>query len=482
MKKTLTFLSALMMIFAVSCTKGDNNPKNVNNQTNSASAKKNSDFKENEARYSEDGKPIITFGTLGGVPGLFNDDFKKPKNVEIEIVDYSKLVDESNYDLYTMDGYNNYWDEVYRKIDLEIISGNAPDILYTSADHMEKCINKGIMADLYPIMDEYDGLKREDFTDCALEGLTIDGELSAVMNSYRILTAFAKTKFIGKEYRDWTSADAMEFYASMANFNKDMSFCGDQSADALMNYMIKCSWRSCMDDSNNVCNFSGTFLDVLRFCKENPIIPDMDYNNINDPYSINQKENLKGINDTQLVFQLQINGFNSSLAGNTYIAMNEEDITFVGYPSENGNGTYIYPNSAIYGITSMCSNKEAAWDIICRLLNYNHELEKYESDDTLGISVLKKNIQEDYDRPEDYNNSINSHLYLDDNSTKYITQEYKDMLWDYIMSIPADPYNRESVENIVNEECQIFINGDQSAEQTADILNSRIGIYMSENE
>lgn len=453
MKKALLFLSAILIAAGVSCS-----PKSQSSPEVSLT----------KTKFTEDGKPIVVVGTFGDSDPLFRDQNNKPRDIEIEIVNYAKN---------TEDSYST-------SLDLAIISGNAPDLLLISPEDAERMNKVGALTDLYSLMDEQDELKRDDFLPCALEGMTVDGKLPAVMDGYKIATAAAKTKFVPKEYENWTAADAMEFYNK---FNDEMSFCDTMEELSLADYMLKVEGMNCIDRNSLKCDFGGAFTELLEFCRKNPVqvIPQIDFSmatqeQIDEYYA---DEECKGINDVQLVFPIRIDGFNSGFGQGTYGYFNKADITFVGYPSENGNGTYIRPVSSMFSICSQSGNKENAWKLLCLMLKHQPVLRKSMNDCTRGIPVLKEQLQRDYDRPDDYNNSINNKNILYNAVEKdggYITQEYKDMLYEYILRVPANPYTSESLRCIIDEEIDPVILDNRTAEQAAEILKSRIEIYLSE--
>lgn len=455
MKKFLSFISALLLISAVSCSEGKSESGEV------------MEIQVSEPEYTEDGKPVITIGSFGYIDPLFYDDFNKPTDVQIELVDFSEGL---TPDYSTKEKEKAYYDAEELALDLALISGNAPDILCLPANDMQKMINQGVMTDLYGIMDEYDGLKREDFTECSLEGLTVDGKLPAIMERYIIWTAFAKTKFVSREYENWTASEAMDFYNKMPEFGEDMVFCRAYDEKGLADYMLKTEGLDCIDLKNNTCNFGSTFIELLDFCKNNPI-----------KYSTYGTEDFLETDSNKLVNTLCISGLNSSLANKTYFYMNKDDITFVGYPSENGQGAYVEPSHYVmFGITEQCGNKEVAWDIVCRMMKHHKPLEKNEINDTIGVPTLKEEMQKDYDRSESYNNSINANIWTQNNEKEYLPAEVKEMLYEYILSVPANPYIPQSLEYIIDEECDPVIMGDRTAEDTAEILQNRISIYLSE--
>lgn len=438
MKKFLIFISALMLMSVTSCS----------------AQKESSKIQESSETTTENTKNVITVGSMNYYDPLFDDYLAMPKDIEVKIINYYDENDEFVFDR-------------------AVASGEIPDILCLHVDDMQKMINHGTMADLYVFMDEYDNLKRDDFTDMALNGLTVDGRLPAIMERYSIRTAFAKTKFVGSESRDWTAEKAMYFYNKTSELSEDMQFIRVYDDMGFADYMLKLEGMNCIDMMNNMCDFGGVFTDLLDFCKNNP----MQY----DTY-ISEPDDFPGLNDSELVFKLRINGFNSSLAQSTYFYMNKDDITFVGYPSENGQGAYVETMDYLFGITENCENKELAWDILCRMLKHHKSLGKNAHDDTIGLPVLKKEMQKDYDRSESYANSINSEMYVDWESDKkeYVPAEVKEKLYDYICSIPANPYIYLKLEYMIDEEIEPVILNDRTAENAAEILQSRVSIYLSE--
>lgn len=466
MKKALLFLSAILTAATVSC---------------SQKSQSSSEVSLTETKFTDDGKPVVVVGTFGYTDPLFNDSLNKPTDFEIEIVNYANGI-EADYS--TKETENAYYDTIMHELDMALLSGNAPDLLCMTPDDTERLNRLGALTDLYSLMDEHDEYKRDDFLPCALEGMTVDGKLPAVMDGYYIFTAAAKTKFIPKEYENWTAADAMEFYNK---FHDEMDFCDRTEESSLADYMLKIEGMNCIDRNNSKCDFSGAFTELLEFCKSNPVqvIPQLSVAQMTDEQwreYFADKES-KAINDVQLVFPIRIDGFTSGLGQFTYGYFNKEDITFVGYPSENGNGTYVYPASAMFSICSQSGNKENAWKLLCRMFKHQPVLEKSMHDGTRGVPILKKQLQSDYDRHPDYNQSINNGNILYNAVEKdggYITQEYKDMLYEYILSVPANPYVPESLRYIIDEEVDPVILDNRTAEQAAEILQSRLEIYLSE--
>ena len=60
------------------------------------------------------------------------------------------------------------------------------------------------------------------------------------------------------------------------------------------------------------------------------------------------------------------------------------------------------------------------------------------------------------------------------------TKADTDRIKSYIENIKESSYYDEKIYNIVNEEAQKYFSGDQTAEKTAEMIQSRASLYISE--
>ena len=440
------------------------------------SSEKESSVPLNEVQYADDGRQMLTVASFGKITPKFAAYTKFPLDFKVEVINYCP------------DGTT--YEEASRQLDMDMIQGKSPDILFAPPEKMYNYIRKGAMTDLFPLMDEYGGLTRDEFLPNVLEGLTVNGELPAVIDSFFLSTAVAKTKLVGDEYENWTAEQAMQFYNDLP---EGMDFI-DAADEELAEYMLQNIACECIDFENNTCDFSGSnFVDVLRFCAEHPVKErakfDFEHAPDTEITQYLEDDSTRGLRDEQLVFPFTIDGFNQGLAYQAYGNLNFEDFTIVGLPSNDGSGarTWRYRQTNPYGILKGCSDKESAWKLVSSYIKYRKPLEKNANDGTLGIPVIKTLFDNDYDRDEDYNNSINRELFVpvrgandNDNRRASLPQEMKDKLRDYIFSAKIDIYFPNELLDIVEEEYQPVLAGERTPEQAAEILDNRISIYLSE--
>ena len=460
MKKFFSLLAAASLLTcAVSCS----------------SERKDEEVPEQEPFVYEDRKTVLRVGNFGFHEKAFGDYLTFPKDIEIEDVNYCNN--------------NSGYDEALKQFNMDMICGEGPDIIFAGGDLMHDLIAKGTMTDMFALMDEYGGIQREDFLPNVLGGLTVDGKLPAVVDSITIYTAVVKSKYAGEDYADWTVRDLEELYSQMPE-NMDII---DAANEEVERFMLKNISRNCVDTANYTCDFNDPdFIEALRFCQQHPVdereIPDYQHMSDSAIADYSRDWETRGLRDAQFIFPVRINGFTSSLGNDVYAYLNREDVTFVGYPSKNGIGSvtsYNTGNAMPYGITESCANKEKAWEVVCSVLRYQDKLEKYMVDDTKGIPVLMSQFQNEYDRSDSYNNSINGEYILpsevwDDDKTFTLPQDIKDKLRDYIMDAKVDIYYPLVVDDIVYEEAEAVMAGERSPEDAAKIIQNRVSIYLSE--
>ena len=109
----------------------------------SCSGKAEKATQEHKPELSVNGKTIVRVGNFGFRCDAFSDTINFPKDIQLEEHNYSK--DAENID------------DAMHELDMDILQGNAPDIIFTSAEYMDRLIRKDAMADMFQLMDDYGG-------------------------------------------------------------------------------------------------------------------------------------------------------------------------------------------------------------------------------------------------------------------------------------------------------------------------------------
>ena len=170
-----------------------------------------------------------------------------------------------------------------------------------------------------------------------------------------------------------------------------------------------------------------------------------------------------------------------------YGLMYGEPITFIGYPSNGGTGSYINVSSAL-GINSKAKAKEGAWEFIRTFI-----LEDYQNgSEHWSLPVLRSALdarfeeamkQEYYEENgEQVKQAKTTWGYDDWEATIYAaTQEEVDAVKALIDSVDGVMGSNDEIRNIISEEAAAFFEGQKSAKDVADVIQSRVKIYVNEN-
>ena len=388
------------------------------------------------------------------------------KENHIKIIDYSKLVSEDD----------NMHSNALRQLQMDLITGTAPDIIVLNPSVMQPLVHKEVFADMYELMDSFGGVSREEFIPNALSGFEVNGKIPAIAANFDLHTAVAKTEFVGEDMENWTIDDLIRTYEELPDNMKLLHRepCSPQDVSDFVTNKLS---SKCVDFDNYTCNFNTPELTKAldfagRFGRENA---DMKYSTDVTAYSGDEFQNeLK--NNAALLSEIQLSSFDQSIAWNVVYDFGGEPVTFTGYPSEDGNGS-ISDCRWLYGISKDSPKKEAAWKFITYMLK-DKKYQYRANEEGRGLPVIKSFYDDYIAIPAEDNRSI---LYLPDwQEDTPITKEQAEQIRDYIFRTKIFPYYSFEINDIISEECAAVINGEKTGRECADILNSRIGIYLSE--
>jgi len=421
---------------------------------------------------------LLLAGTVscGGKSGENTSDTGKTELVVYQTADesaYSYLMNEKfgsiseRYDIKETNYFIDSGLDLERAItnmNTDILSGKVPDIIITSPSVMDSLRQKGYLADLTPFLESDTGASTGEFYPNVVESLRTDGEINALFTNYRLNTACAKSSFYGEELTDWSYKDAIAAYKSTP---EGSDFLGSLDA-TFSEYFLSLLGRESIDLENNTCDFSGPFREALQFVSEA------------------QKDGFEGYNDFDtfihdhaLVYYSPVDGFNGWVYNFFYQFEGTGALTFVGVPSVNGGGNYTNI-SAMVGIMSTSPRKEEAYEFISEMFSSDAQERIALSS---GIPVIRDSAHAvtsgyyKYKAGSIYQTSP-SHS---GQGTFSISQEQIDQFLSYLDNVTFEPYYDTMLDDIIKEEYTAVLNGEKSADECVDMLNSRIGLYLSEN-
>ena len=403
-------------------------------------------------------------------------------SVRTAVVNFNKNSDTTRINI--MDYSSLYGTEVdysagLTKLNTDIVSGNVPDILLLdNSMPVDSYISKGLFEDVLPYIEKDEELDINDLMPNVIEAFSKDGKMYSIVPSYCIQTLAAKTSDVGAE-RGWTVKEAQEILASKP---EGTQFLGMTPRDQILQYSMSMAGNEFIDWNTGQCHFNSEgFIELLEFVNTFPeVIDDSDYT---DEYWNNYESMWReGKVLTSLISIGDFRNFNYTEKG-TF----GEDITLIGFPTANGDGSVIIPNLRL-AMSAKSKNKEAAWEFLRIFLTDEYQDSENMWGLPLSINKLDEMAEAARTKPfyEDENGEkveyddtyyVSGMEIIIDPMTEQETEELKQELYSFTQVYSSN----EAILKIIQEEAAPYFSGQKKAKDVADIIQSRIQIYVNEN-
>lgn len=428
-------------------------------------------------------------------------------NLRSMIVEYNKTNDE--YRINVVD-YSEYaTDDDYNagvtKLTTEIISGSVPDIFLTSNLPIDKYAAKGVIADLNTFMDGGNGLSRDYFVPQVMSALEKDGKLYELPTSFSVQTAYALSS-IASQYDTWNVAavqDAMTQLQEGATVFSD----GWTKNTALSNCLSR-NLSAFVDWTTGKCEFdSEAFQQLLAFCNSFPAetsdgdgaIAYASSADIAVDDAMWESDATRITNGKQLMSTTGMYSFDSYI-WNVYAI--RDKITFTGYPTEDGSGSSFELQMPM-AISSVTKYPDAAWDFVCSIIKKMNTIDENnyyygfpisqaafdaEMTDimTEQYQLDEKGEQVDWDGDGEPDKAIRgSYETMENGETVYkdvyaLTQEDIDQILGVINSTRSVYDYDQEILDIITDEVSAYFAGDKDVQTTANMIQSRVNLYVQE--
>ncbi len=372
-----------------------------------------------------------------------------------------------------------------KQLQLDIAAGKTFDILcMSSSDRIVRNLGKtGALADMYEFMGKDGTVSKDDILPNVLEAGEMDGKLISVAPNFNVSALAVKKKFCDKE--NWTVDDLIETYN---NCPDGMSY-RKYNASKTSAFMELVMSSGVIDYDNAKCSFdSDECKKMLEFCNDLEFAEEPDYETATDEemnnYYAEQENAIR--NDKALITDLNISNMRE-YARMKYGEFNE-DMCVVGYPTSDGSGVKLSTTNG-FSIMENSANKEAAWSFINEFFTEEYQTSDQNSYTLPALkSVFEKKLDETMEDPyyldaDGKKQTYKDSYYTGDESIEIpnLSKEERDELEKLILSAKGDGYvYDEDIYNIAQEEADAYFNGERSAEETLDLIQSRCSILLSE--
>lgn len=378
-----------------------------------------------------------------------------PYGMEKAILAWNQSHPECKVEVKNYSAYNSGADS--RTADYQLIadigSGHCPD-LYNLSDSgsaldAHQLNRRGLLENLYPYIDNDSSIARSDFMRGPLSALEIDGALPQIAPGFLLLTTIAAAKDVGN-MSEWTYQNFDQLVESSDYYHSifDMGY----SRDQWLSIMIAASGEKLVDWTAAKCYFdSDYFAQLLNLSSIRPIESMFLGGSIGD--IIEESHSI-------LYMVTLDNLWQAAIADDAYGAGN---YVYVGIPEI---GSVIAPEINI-GMSAQSQNKEQCWQFIREFL-------VRESPYVTGIPLRRDGAEqqiidelkemEEYSLEHPGRKQAMEYL-LDEIEKSDVLYQYDPQLW-----------------NIVQSETNGFFNGQNSAQQTAQAIQSKANLYLAEQK
>ncbi len=398
---------------------------------------------------------------------------KTNEEYKIIVNDYSKFDDVSSMDYASTS-------QGAAQFNTDIVSGNVPDIVILSGDMFpENYISKGIFEDMAPYLEKDPELSGKEYLTNIFEAVNPWGGLYVLSPSFTLAAMLGKEEYIG----DGIDLTQLIRLADQKGIEYKNIFTFELRNAILYNAMML-NGSEFIDLSSGKCRFdSDDFINLLEFTNKLPA-----------DYSEETEEDYGAYesyyrDDRALLAMSYLYSFDSYKEA--IQATFGTDVSVTGFPSAAKSTAAVYPELRIC-MSATSSEKEGAWQFIRSFLTdeYQETICSSEMSTAFPVSVTalegmaKASTEQQYytdefglEQPE------NPLVTVDGVDVELVPLKKKEAqkLVDVLKSADHTAYTNYEVMDIVIEEAESYWNGEKSSREVADIIQSRISIFINEN-
>jgi|GEM_PF-5263274 len=358
------------------------------------------------------------------------------------------------------------------RLNLDITSENAPDIFEITylprPIPFKSYFDKGLVLDLYPLLDADPTLSRDSFLDGVLRNLEIDGQLASIASGFSVYTLSVRPSAVGDK-TGWTMEEFVDFLSSLPPGASAFEY---RAAHEAREEIIKYSLNSFVDRESGTVHFDDAgFVALLEY------------------FASHTQQLDRNEHDAGREVVLNYGWYTDFLAYANERATYGEPFRIMGYPTNSGTGLTLVFNRN-YAISNRSKCVEGAWEFISYLMSYDflwgdgayrEVSEGYEiavspfftTNKAATEALITHSMTTERDNP-DY---PLVRLWLPDLPA---TREEMEYLLNVVANANSYDEHSDAIWRIVTEELQGLFAGDISAEQTARVIQSRASLYLAE--
>ncbi|MGN0426322.1 MAG: hypothetical protein ACI4F0_00855 [Agathobacter sp.] len=356
--------------------------------------------------------------------------------------------------------------EDLEQLKMDIVSGEAPDIIDVSDINPSMFSEKGAFTDLYERMEADGSFNKDMLMDTVLDAYEQDGHLYSLGYAFQLYSIWGSESVV--QGRSGVGTD--ELVQILKDHGKDANALFGVSADEpLLTTLCAFAMDSFIDWENAECSLSGDYMGtILDFAKGYST----GYEGAGVSAGIASGDILLTIGIIDSVADYQIE---SELYGG---------ISFIGYPTEHGSGTAVSFRGEEFAINAASESQDAAWEFVkyCVENGYNGQgfpLLKTQFDEAMQEAMkpdMVTDMDETYEMPKQtFYDGDNGYLYA-----YAASQEDVDAVIRLVESADTRHQYNTKIQEIIDEEAEVYFKGQNNLQTTVDHIQDRVTIYLQE--
>ncbi len=382
-------------------------------------------------------------------------------DISTAVVNFNKSNDK--YRIQIKDYASDDYEAMMIQYNNDLTGPDCPDIIDLNQANLDQLISQGILADIYPYMDADESFHREDYLENILTAYEKDGRLYGIMTQYGINALVGSAEKLQGIER-WNLDEMLEFAAQYPDSRLLRG-----TADTILSLMVTSTPGMFINWETGECYFQGEdFIRILEYAKTYGTEYDHEIGTrggISSGAFLMTNEHINEIDFLQV------------LEG-----MHEGKVKFIGFPVPEGSGIRISPINSM-GMSERSDHKEGVWEFFAYL---------YAEEPTAGgtgfsrysLPITKSKLEEICQEAVNPDGNIGSSSWGYDDFSVDITastQEQVTQFKELIQSAQSLPSYDDELNNIIYEETASYFEGQKTAQEVADVIQSRVEIYVSEN-
>lgn len=374
--------------------------------------------------------------------------------------DYAEDIDYASYS--TPEEAQAARDEMIRQINLEILAGKGPDIIYGNYYMpLTAYEDNGILVDLNTLIEKDSTFNKANYLENIMSLSERDGHLYKMPAEFFTWGLYGPKSIIG-DRSGWTVDEFTEMASSLPDSILPLPAVTQSS---LLEESLNASLDIYIDKTTGKVNFDvESFYQLLDYAKTYGFI-DLDSAQASgdDPYWLMR-------NDGIALLYNQIYGPLNFIEEEAYAG---ESISIVGYPSPDSSGPPCYISSLL-AISVQSSHSDAAWEFIKVFLG--EDVQEAVSDDC--IPVLKTQFEAQIEKAM-YPSSP-EYLMISEIEITAMTEEQAQAYRDFVYGLDTLAYQDREIMSIILEEVSAYFYDQKSAEDVAALIENRVQTLVDE--